>query len=561
MRVLSWFIAASLSFGASAEELLVRAERIHTMDDARPQAEAMLIVGQKIAALGDFAELAKQYPNATVQDLSGRTVIPGLIDAHGHVLGLGLSLARADLVGTRDLPDVIARLKAAAAKLPKDAWLLGRGWDQNDWPVQKFPSAADLDAAFPDRPVVLERVDGHATWINSAAMKRIGRSLDGDWQVDGGHIERVDGKPTGILIDAASALIDQVVPPLSAEDKTAAYKLAFSNLLAAGVTGVHDAGTSLEDLKVLTKLADTGALPLRLTTMADGDSAALAWLCEQGRYHHPSGRLHMRTVKLYADGALGSRGAALLADYADAHGNRGLLVTSEAALKTAMQKAKQCGIQIATHAIGDRANRIVLDLYASLLGSAKADQRWRIEHAQVLAPEDLARFAELNVIASMQPTHAASDMPWAETRLGPDRVLGAYAWRSLRDRGTRLALGSDFPVERIEPMLGIHAAISRQDQAGEPKGGWTPNQRLTTYEALRGFTSDAAWAGFAESQVGQLKPGMLADFVVLDQDPFAVQNAAIPSLKVMSTWVDGERAWPRKSLPCATPRAEADTSR
>ncbi|AVQ00034.1 amidohydrolase [Ahniella affigens] len=559
--MLSWFIAASLSFGASAGELLIRADRIHTMDDERPQAEAMLVVDQKIADVGDFAELSEQHPDATVQDLRGHTVIPGLIDAHGHVLSLGLSLARADLVGTRDLPDVIARLNAAADKLPKDAWLLGRGWDQNDWPVQKFPSAADLDAAFPDRPVVLERVDGHATWINSAAIKRIGRSLDGDWQVDGGHIERVDGKPTGILIDAASALIDQVVPPLSAEDKTAAYKLAFSNLLAAGVTGVHDAGTSLDDLNVLKTQADTGALPIRLTTMADGDSAALAWLCKNGRYRHASGRLQMRTVKLYADGALGSRGAALLADYADDHGNRGLLVTSESALETAMQKAAQCGIQIATHAIGDRANRIVLDLYQSLAGQSASDRRWRIEHAQVLAPKDLARFAELNVIASMQPTHATSDMPWAETRLGPDRVLGAYAWRSLRDRGTRLALGSDFPVERIEPILGIYAAISRQDQTGQPDGGWTPNQRLTTYEALRGFTSDAAWAGFAESEVGQLKPGMLADFVVLDQDPFAVQNAAIPGLKVISTWVDGERAWPREPLPCATPRVEADARR
>lgn len=542
-KILAALLLTLLSLPATADPILVRAERIHTMDPAQPQVEALLLEAGRITARGDFAELNESHPQARVEDYSGHTLIPGLIDAHGHVLGLGLSLVQADLVGTRDLAEVRERLQAAAAKLPKDAWLLGRGWDQNDWPVQQFPSAADLDAAFPDRPVVLERVDGHATWVNSAAIKRIPRSLDGDWQPDGGRIERVNGKATGILVDAASALIYNQAPTLDAEQRRLAYQLAFEKLLAAGLTGVHDAGTSRADLQSLIELADAGKLPLKLYTMADGDGAALAWLCERGPYAHPGGRLQMRTVKLYADGALGSRGAALLADYSDVPGNRGLLVTAEAALKSAMQKAQKCGIQVATHAIGDRANRMVLDLYAGLGAKADDDRRWRIEHAQVLAPADLARFAGLGVIASMQPTHATSDMPWAGARLGPQRVVGAYAWRDLRDLGTRLALGSDFPVERHDPLPGIYAAISRQDQSGTPAGGWFPNQRLSTYEAIRGFTSDAAWAGFGENQVGQLREGLAADFVVLDRDPFAVSGAAIPRLVVKATWVDGERVF------------------
>lgn len=525
------------------QQLLVTAARIHTMDPAHPQVQALYVEGTRIVAVGDLDALDRAHPGVQRVDLGAATVLPGLIDAHGHVLGLGLALSRADLVGTRDRTEVLARLKAHEKTLPgEDGWLLGRGWDQNDWPGDKgFPTAADLDAAFPDRPVVLERVDGHATWVNSAAMRKIGRDLDGDWQPDGGRIERDSaGKATGILVDGASALIEHKVPPLTAAMRKHAYELAFQQLVAAGLTGVHDAGTSAEDLAVLKQLADARQLPLRLTTMADGDGVALAQLCAGGRYAHASGRLQMRTVKLYADGALGSRGAALLDEYSDAHGNRGLLVMSEPALRTAMGKAARCGVQVATHAIGDRANRLVLDLYAELGGEGLEDRRWRIEHAQVLDPADLGRFASLGVIASMQPTHATSDMPWAADRLGGERVLGAYAWRDLREAGTRLALGSDFPVESHKPLLGLVAAVSRQDLEGQPAGGWYPNQRLTTYEAIRGFTADAAWAGFAEREVGQLKVGMRADFVVLGRDPFAVEHAAdLAQIAVEQTWVDG----------------------
>lgn len=553
-RFLPWALASAftLSCTAAADTLLVRAAQIHTLDPDHPQAQALLIEDARIRAVGNFDELRKAHPQARTVDLGEATVLPGLIDAHGHVLGLGLALSRVDLVGTRDKAEVIARLKAHEQKLPEaGSWLLGRGWDQNDWAgeAKRFPSASDLDEAFPDRPVVLERVDGHATWINTAAMARISRSLDGNWQPEGGRIERDDvGQATGILIDAASAFIESKLPAVTATERKRAYRLAFAQLLAAGLTGVHDAGTSLEDLAVLQELADAGELPLRLTAMADGDGAALARLCKEGLYAHPSGRLNMRTVKLYADGALGSRGAALLADYSDAHGNQGLLVMSEPALRKAIGKAAKCGVQVATHAIGDRANRLVLDLYEALAGPDKRGRRrWRIEHAQVLAPEDLGRFASLGVIASMQPTHATSDMPWAAARLGPQRVLGAYAWRDLREAGTRLALGSDFPVESHQPLLGLAAAISRQDRTDQPAGGWYPNQRLTTFEAVRGFTADAAWAGFAENEVGQLKAGMRADFVVLARDPLGLQRgSALADIEVEQTWVDGVPVYRRR---------------
>lgn len=543
MRLVSSFVLLAVSMASVTADAatLVHAQRIHTMDPEQPQVQALLLDEQgRISDRGDLDALKSAHPQARIFDLGKRTVVPGLIDAHGHVLNLGLSLQRADLVGARSKAQIIERLRAAESKLPKDAWLLGRGWDQNLWPEAVFPTAADLDAAFPKRPVLLERVDGHAAWANSAAMARVKDQgkLSGDWQPEGGRIERVDGKPTGVFVDAASVLLESVVPAISEAQKRQAYELAFAHLLAAGLTGVHDAGVSASDLQLLGTLADEGKLPLRITAMADGDGAALEQLCKIGLYAHESGRLQMRTVKLYADGALGSRGAALLADYSDDPGNRGLLVTAPVALRRAMEKAHRCGVQVATHAIGDRANRQVLDDYTQLL-AGDSERRWRIEHAQVLAAADLDRMAKLKVIASMQPTHATSDMPWAGLRVGPQRIVGGYAWRTLRDLGTPLALGSDFPVESAAPRLGLHAAVTRQDVDGKPAGGWFPDQRLSVYEALRGFTSDAAWAGFAEDQVGVLRAGYRADFTVFEQDPQALAPADLHTLKVSATWVDG----------------------
>ena len=537
-------VTALCAWPALAQVTLLEASRIDTMDPARPRAEAMAFdAGGEILALGQREQLRREFPDARRIDVGQATVIPGLIDAHGHMLGLGLSRLTADLVGTGSKDEIVARLRAFARELPEGDWLIGRGWDQNDWDDKAFPTAADLDAAFPDRPVWLERIDGHAGWANSAAMRAVGRDLAGDWQPDGGRIVRdADGQPTGVFVDAAAGLVDAVVPAPDDDAIEHALELAMEDAVAHGLTGVHDAGVSRKVMRVYQRLADRGAMPMRITAMADGDGEALAWLCREGLYQHPSQRLKMRTVKLYIDGALGSRGAALLEDYSDDHGNHGLLMMTPAQMQDVAAKAKRCGVQAATHAIGDRGNRVVLDAYAKALGSdaTSTDHRWRIEHAQVLSPEDLPRLAAMHVIASMQPTHATSDMPWAEDRLGPQRINGAYAWRKLRDSGARLALGSDFPVESVDPRLGLYAAATRTDAQGMPAGGWHPEDKLTAYEALRGFTLDAAYAGFAEDQVGSLAPGKRADFVVLAEDPLAIDPAGLRDLSVLSTWVDGK---------------------
>lgn len=535
---------------ASAGVTVVIAARIHTMDVANPRAEALAFddADGGILAVGSRDALLRRYPKATRRDLGTAVVVPGLIDAHGHVANLGYSQLRVDLAGTRSKAEVLERLRAFARDLPSGAWLTGRGWDQNDWPEAAFPTTADLDAAFPDRPVWLTRVDGHAGWANSAALRAVKRDLGGAWQPEGGQILRDGaGRPTGVFIDKAMDLVTAVVPPVDEATAERALVLGMEAAVRHGLTGVHDMGVSLENLRRYRRLADRGRLPLRIYALADGEREALAELCRTGLYAHPGGRIRMRGVKLYMDGALGSRGAALLEPYSDAPDNRGLLLREPPALQALVDRVRGCGVQLAIHAIGDRGNREVLEAYTRAIASAPAgsDLRWRIEHAQVLAPQDLPRLARLGVIASMQPTHATSDMPWAETRVGPHRIHGAYAWRQLRDSGARLALGSDFPVESVDPRLGLYAATTRADDAGMPLGGWRPEEKLTAYEALRGFTLDAAWAGFMEKEVGSLEVGKRADFVVLAHDPLAIDPAALRTLTVESTWVDGRPVYQR----------------
>ena len=526
---------------------VLTARRIHTQDPAHPQVTAIVWnAGGRIVATGDARELRRRYPEAEHVDAGDATVIPGLIDAHAHVMELGYALLRADLSGAASVEEVVQRLQAFAATAPADAWLVGWGWDQNLWESKAFPSAADLDAAFPDRPVWLSRIDGHAAWANTAAMRAAeavagARRLDGDWQPDGGRIERREGRATGVFVDAAMRLVERAMPPPAAAWRARALEQALATAVANGLTGVHDMGVSRADLALMRRFADEGRLPLRISAYADGDREALADLCARGQYRHPGGRLQMKGVKLFMDGALGSRGAALLADYSDEPGNRGLLVTDPAAYGAAVIRARDCGVQVATHAIGDRGNRIVLDTYQQALAGrgAAADHRWRVEHAQVVAPEDIPRFAGLRLVASMQPTHATSDMPWAGERLGEARLAGAYAWRRFLDLGVPLALGSDFPVEQVDPRLGLLAAVTRQDRQGHPPGGWLPGQRLTVAEALRGFTVDAARAAHDESRVGRLAPGLRADFVLLDRDPLAIPASELDQLEVRATWVDG----------------------
>lgn len=537
----------------AAETHLLTAARIHTSDPKQPVAEAMAWDDSgRVLALGEAKALLARYPDAARIDAGKATVIPGLIDAHAHLMGLGYAMMRADLVGTQDKADVIARLRAYEKTLPAGAWLLGGGWDQNDWARNAFPTAADLDAAFPDRPVWLERVDGHAGWANSAALRAVekklaGKTLKGDWQPDGGRIVRDGDVATGLFVDGAMQLVYDVVPAPDAAFREQALQRALEATARNGLTGMHDMGTSREELALFRRFADSGRLSLRIEAYADGDRAALDDLCKNGLYQHASGRLKMQGVKLYMDGALGSRGAALLADYSDEPGNRGLLVTPPKAYEAAVRKARRCGAQVATHAIGDRGNRLVLDTYAQVLGDeARTDHRWRIEHAQIVSLDDIPRFAQLGVIASMQPTHATSDMPWAQERVGKERIAGAYAWRRFLDAGAHLALGSDFPVESVDPRLGLYAAATRQDRAGHPPGGWLAEQKLSVAEALRGFTADAAWAGKDENASGRLAPGLPADFVIVETDLLAVPVSELDDLKIRSTWIDGKPVYEAK---------------
>lgn len=532
---------------AAAQVQLVTAGQIITADRAQPVVQAMAIDQRsgRLLATGNREQLQARYPQASAIDLAGATIVPGLIDAHAHLVNLGHMLSEANLWGVTSKAEVMARLQQAEAQLAPGQWLIGRGWDQNLWPEKAFPTAADLDAAFPQRPVYLERVDGHAGWVNSAALRiaeENGPSLAGDWQPEGGRIERdAAGAPNGVLVDAAAALVTAHIPAHTAQELDLRLQRALQAAVANGLTGVHDMGVSRDELARFARFADAGTLPLRVDAYAAGDGDALADLCAKGLYRHGGGRLQMRGVKLFVDGALGSRGAAMLAPYSDDPHNHGLLMLSPEQHLALSRKAAGCGVQVASHAIGDRGNRVVLDNYQTVLGEhPDADLRWRVEHAQVLAAQDIGRFAALGVIASMQPTHATSDMGWAQDRVGPERIKGAYAWQDLAASGAHLALGSDFPVEQVDPRLGLQAAVTRQDAQGLPAGGWYAQQRLSAEQALLGFTAGAAYAGFGELEVGALRQGLRADFVVLDGNPLQLPGNQLSQLKVLSTWVDGK---------------------
>ena len=539
-----------VSVSAPAEgrntQTLVHNARIYTMDRGFSTADAMLFDSSgRIHNVGNEQAMLDAFPDAVHIDLGGQTVIPGLIDSHAHLYGLALSLSQAQLRDTTGKEEIIQKLREKEEQLSADDWLLGRGWDQNDWEIKEFPTKADLDSAFPERPVWLRRIDGHAGWANSAALALVDRDLSGDWQPEGGFIHRdADGQPTGVLVDGAMELVEKAVPEISPDLLRASLGLALEQMVSLGLTGVHDMGINQKTFALYQQLAREGQFPTRVYAFTAGAGKTLDWLCANGAVEDPSGRLYMRAVKLYIDGAMGSRGAALLADYSDDPGNSGLLFMPPEELQAEIDKAMACGFQVGVHAIGDRGNRVVLDAYEKLLNKYPDNPgRHRVEHAQTLTAEDIPRFAQLGVIAAMQPTHATSDMYWVGDRLGPERVVYAYAWRSLLDSGARLALGSDFPVEQVNPMLGIYAAVTRQDTKGWPPGGWYPAQSLTREEAVRGFTLDAAYAGFMEKSVGSLESGKRADFIVLDRNIFEVDAAEIAGARVLQTWLDGERVW------------------
>ncbi|OHT19354.1 amidohydrolase [Edaphosphingomonas haloaromaticamans] len=478
-------------------------------------------------------------------DGQGRTLVPGLIDAHGHVMGLGFNALQLDLSETRSLAEAQDKLRQWVRDNPGQRWVIGRGWNQERWGLGRFPTAADIDAAVADKPVWLIRIDGHAGVANSAALALAG--IDGKTQAPaGGRIEMASGRPTGLFVDAATALMERAVPPPQPLERDLAFARAQQILIEDGITAVADMGTTADDWAVMRRAGDLGRLRVRIISYAHGIEPLIAIAGTGPTPWLYGGRLRMVGVKLYEDGALGSRGAWLKADYADAPGQRGLMLLNDAKLKNLGSRAAMDNFQVAIHAIGDAANAQALDAIEELSDTYKGDRRWRIEHAQIVDPADLPRFGRHGIIASMQPVHQTSDRLMAEARLGPARLAGAYAWASMRKAGATLAFGSDFPVESPDPFAGLAAATSREDPAGQPPGGWMPEQKLSPAEALAAFTRDAAYAGFAEDRIGSLEPGRYADFLLLDRDILAATPADIRATRVLETWIGGKRIWVRK---------------
>ena len=476
----------------------------------------------------------------------GRTLIPGLIDAHGHVMGLGMGAIQLDLSDTNSLAEAQARIRAYAAANPTPRWVIGRGWNQERWNLGRFPTAADLAGLAGDRPIYLERVDGHAGWANDAAMREAGITA-ATQAPSGGRIERIGRNPSGIFVDAAMPLIERAVPPALPVTRDRAFQRAQEILLSNGLTAVADMGTNVEDWNVFRRAGDSGQLNVRILSYASGIDNLLAiagtrptpWLYDQ--------RLRMIGVKLYLDGALGSRGAWLRQPYRDAPGQRGLPLATDTVLKNLMSRAAMDNFQVAVHAIGDQANALLLDAINELAETYRGDRRWRIEHAQIVDPADLPRFARHGVIASMQPVHQTSDRLMAEARMGLDRLGGAYAWRSMLANNVPLAFGSDFPVESPNPFHGLAAAISREDAQGQPPGGWLPEQRVTLLQAFDAFTRGAAYASFAEGQIGSLEPGRQADFIFIDRDIFnGLGQREVRETRVLETYVGGRKVWERR---------------
>ncbi len=539
-------ISLGLLSCAERIDLLVVNANIYTVDEEAPRATGLAIRDGRFVAIGDGDELSSRFSGGRLIDAGGATVLPGLIDSHGHLFNYGMMQMNVDLSGTGSMAEVIEKLKEHERSLSEGEWLQGRGWDQNDWDDKRYPTRADIDSVFGDRPVWLERVDGHASLLNSAALVYMGIDADGRTpDPEGGRIVRDDtGSPTGLLIDTASEQVKTAAPRPSPERMQRALLVAMSDAVSLGLTSVHEPGIRPDTLRVLRSLVDQGQVRLRMYVMTEDIGRPFDELCRDGPIIAERGVLTVRAVKLYSDGALGSRGAALLDDYTDDAGNRGLMRTDRASLRSAIEKAVSCGLQPAVHAIGDASNRLVLDIYEDLASQYDlAAIRPRIEHAQVVSPVDIPRFAATGVIAAMQPTHATSDMYWAEDRIGPARIEGAYAWQTLLNTGVRIPFGSDFPVESMDPLKGFFAAVARTDVEGYPEGGWRSDEGVSREQALRGFTIEGAYAAFMEDETGSISAGKLADFIVLDRDVMTVPDREILEASVTATFLGGEQVY------------------
>ncbi len=530
------FLAAATGLRAQTADLVVKNANIYTVDPKHPKAKAIAVKDGKILKVGDDLSTSVG-PQTKVLDANGATLIPGLIDSHGHVRGLGDFLETINLRGITSEREIVEKVRQAARTAKPGEWIRGRAWDQNLWDKKEFPTLAGITEAAPNNPVYLGRVDGHAAWVNQKALDLADINAATPDPAGGKIIRDAKGKPTGVLVDRSQGLVASKIPPPTDEEVEKRIALALAECARLGLTTVHDAGTGQQEIDAYHRLAAKGAMPARVYVMLANQPKLLDAYLPKGP--EIGDFVTIRSIKLVADGALGSRGAAMLEPYSDDAGNKGLLITDGAAIKAVAAKAVPAGFQVNTHAIGDRANRTVLEAYASVL-KGKNDRRFRVEHAQIVAPQDFPMFQKYSVIASMQATHATSDMPWAETRIGKERLQGAYAWQTMLKLGVHLANGSDFPVEEPNPMFGLFAAITCQKQNGVPPGGWFPKQKLTREEALKSWTIEGAYAAFEEKKKGSLEPGKLADFILLSGDIMTMPESEIWKTRVTMTFVGGK---------------------
>ena len=524
-------ISFAITACAQTADLAITNARIYTVNPKQPNASAIAVRDGQILAVSDDVS---RYITASTKVIDARraTIIPGFIDSHGHVRLLGDMLGNIDLRGLSSQAEIFSRVKTATASHKRGEWIEGFAWDQNLWPGQQFPDAVGISRAAPENPVALERVDGHALWVNRKAMELADINTATPDPPGGKLLRDVKGAPTGVLLDQAQQLVRKKIPAASATQVEASLLRATGQLARDGITTVHDAGVQYEDIAAYRSLLRRGKLPVRIYAMILYP-LPLPAKPEIGDF------LTIRSTKLVSDGALGSRGAAMIEPYSDDPGNRGLLILDRAAIRAAAEAALAKGFQVNTHAIGDRANRDTLDAYAEVLKGPN-DKRFRIEHAQVVAPEDFAKFKQYSIVASMQATHATSDMLWARDRIGPQRIQGAYAWQTFLHLGVHVPNGSDFPVEDANPLLGFYAAVTRQKPDGTPAAGWFPDQRMSREEALRSWTIEGAYAAFEETRKGSLEAGKLADFVMLSADIMTIPSSEITRTRVMMTVVNGK---------------------
>lgn len=542
MRRSSLLLAALILLAAchskEKADLILHHGKVYRVDSAFGVAEAFAVKDGRIIAIGSNQEILESYTTDSLVDAQGQAVYPGFMDAHAHFLGYGRSLYEVNLFACKDWNEALERVAAFANEHPGIAWIQGRGWDQNGWPGKAFPDNTALNARFPATPVLLHRIDGHAAIANDKALELAG--IQSSQQVAGGSIGIKDGKPSGLLIDNAVDMVARVVPKPSPQQYEQWLMHAQRNCFAQGLTSVTDCGLMYGDVDAIKALQDAGKLLMRMYVMLSDDTANYRRYLAKGPYK--TDRLFVKGIKVYADGALGSRGACLLAPYADQAGWRGFLLSPVSHFDSVAQMLAGTDFQMCTHAIGDSGNRVMLQIYNRVL-KGKNDKRWRIEHAQVVAPEDFSLFGQASVIPSVQPTHATSDMYWAKDRLGAERMRGAYAYQELLQQNGWLPLGTDFPVEDISPFKTFYAAAVRKDAKGFPPEGFQKELALTREQALRGMTIWAAKAGFLEQEVGSLEKGKKADFIILDQDLMQVADTALLATKVLKTYVGGKRVY------------------